>query len=76
MRVLFTPHIEHYSARAGEAALTFKPQDPSVLAEKLLSLAYDVELYEKLSKKSLERARRFAWEKAAREYLEVYKEIA
>jgi len=61
---------------AGEAALTFKPQDPSDLAEKLLSLAYDAELYEKLSKKSLERTRRFIWEKAAREYLEVYKEIA
>jgi glycosyltransferase involved in cell wall biosynthesis len=60
---------------AGEAALTFKPQDPSDLTEKLLSLVYDAELYEKLSKKSLERAKEFTWEKAAREYLEVYKKI-
>ncbi|MEM2146649.1 MAG: glycosyltransferase family 4 protein [Thermoproteota archaeon] len=60
---------------AGEAALTFKPQDPEDLAEKILYLAYNPEVYEKLSKKSLERARKFTWEKAAKEYLEVYKKI-
>ena len=60
---------------AGEAALTFKPGDPSDLTEKILSLAHDPELYEKLSEKSFERARKFTWKKAAKEYLEVYKEI-
>ncbi|MEM2930461.1 MAG: glycosyltransferase family 4 protein [Thermoproteota archaeon] len=60
---------------AGEAALAFKPQDPEDLAEKISSLACDAELYEKLSRKSLERARKFTWKKAAKEYLEVYKEI-
>jgi len=60
---------------AGEAALTFKPHDSSDLAEKILSLAYDAELYEKFSKKSLARARKFTWKKAAEEYLKIYKEL-
>ncbi|MEM1630989.1 MAG: glycosyltransferase family 4 protein [Thermofilum sp.] len=61
---------------AGEAALTFKPRDSEDLAEKILSLLHDAEMYEKFSRKSLERAKGFSWKKTAREYLEIYNELA
>ena len=60
---------------AGDAALIFKPGDYEDLAEKLLFICNDVSLYEKLSKKSIERAKIFTWKKAAMEYLKVYNSL-
>lgn len=57
---------------AESAALTFNPHDPVDLAEKILTLAYDASLYETISRKCLEKAKEFTWEKAAKDYLKVY----
>jgi glycosyltransferase involved in cell wall biosynthesis len=60
---------------ADDAALKFKAGDPSDLADKILALMLDSELYENLSRKSLERSDFFSWKKAAGEYLELYEKI-
>lgn len=60
---------------AGDSALTFTPGDSNDLAEKLLCLMHDEDLYENLSKRSLERSKEFSWQKAAHEYLKIYKSI-
>ena len=73
---VITPNSGGAYEVAGEAALTFKSHDPSDLAEKILLLAHDAQLYEKLSRRSIERARKFTWKKAALEYLQIYKEVA
>jgi len=60
---------------AAGAALTFKPGDHEDLAEKLLSLCSDANLYEELSRKSIERAKGFTWRRAAIEYLKLYSSV-
>jgi glycosyltransferase involved in cell wall biosynthesis len=60
---------------AADAGLKFKPGDAEDLADKLLAVMQDPELYERLSAKSIERASAFSWEKAAKDYLELYKKV-
>jgi len=52
---------------AGEAALFFDPHDDARLAEIIERLFADDRLYEDLSRRSGENARRFSWSKAAEE---------
>jgi len=60
---------------AGADAISFSPHDPEDLANKIASLCSDRRLYEKQSKRSLERAKEFSWEKAAKSYLKIYESI-
>ncbi|ADD08087.1 glycosyltransferase family 4 protein [Candidatus Aciduliprofundum boonei] len=60
---------------ANDAGITFEPGDHKDLAEKILEILTDPERYYKYSRKSIERAKFFSWEKAAKEYLEVYKKV-
>lgn len=59
----------------GDAGLKFKAGDSDDLADKLLAVMQDPDLYERLSRRSLERARTFTWEKAARAYIELYERV-
>jgi len=61
---------------AGSAALPFEPGDSDSLAEQLLSLMEDPELYEKMSERSIRRASEFSWRKAADEYMALYERVA
>lgn len=61
---------------AGSAALPFEPGDSSSLAEQLLALMEDPELYEKMSERSIRRADEFSWKRAAEEYLALYERVA
>ena len=58
----------------GDAGLLFKPGNSNDLADKIIELVNDRELYEELKKKSLERAKQFSWKKAAEQYYKIYKE--
>ncbi len=60
---------------AGDAALKFKAGDHRDLADKILALMLDSELYEKHSRKSLERSKFFSWKKAAKDYLDLYEKL-
>jgi glycosyltransferase involved in cell wall biosynthesis len=61
---------------AGAGALTFEPHDPVDLAEKIVSVVSNADAYRKQSKRSLQRAQDFTWEKAAEEYLKVYQKLS
>lgn len=57
---------------AGDAALLVDPRDVRALGEAMERVLLDEHLRAKLGAKGLERAKRFTWEKAARETLEAY----
>jgi glycosyltransferase involved in cell wall biosynthesis len=57
---------------AGTDALSFSTRDPADLADKILSICSDANLYEKQSRRSLDRSKEFTWKKAAKEYLKMY----
>ncbi|MHB9302350.1 glycosyltransferase family 4 protein [Thermofilum pendens] len=61
---------------AGDAGLKFRPGDSEDLAEKLLVLLTDQQLYETFSARSIERSAFFTWEKAASTYLDLYRKIS
>jgi glycosyltransferase involved in cell wall biosynthesis len=59
----------------GDAALYFNPNDPDDLVSCLDTLIKDQELRENLSTKGYLQARKYSWEKMAKETLAVYKQI-
>jgi glycosyltransferase involved in cell wall biosynthesis len=60
---------------AGEAAFYVNPYDTEGIGKAMEKLARDRDLREKLSAAGREQAKKFSWEKCARETLEVYKQI-
>jgi len=60
---------------AGDAALYCDPLNVSDIAEKLSVLALDNELQRELSKKGLERAQMFSWDKAAESTWDVIESV-
>ncbi len=61
---------------AGDAALTVDPRDASSIASGMLKILTDREEAERLRNKGLERARRFTWEKTARETIDVFNSLS
>jgi glycosyltransferase involved in cell wall biosynthesis len=59
----------------GEAGLMIDPHDVDSLTESMYKILSDNGLKKELSKKSLERAKMFSWQKTADQTLEVYKEV-
>ena len=60
----------------GDAALYFDPEDSSDIAEKIKKLLSDDKLREDMIEKGYKQAKKFSWEKAAKETLHVLKEVA
>jgi len=60
---------------AGEAAYFIDPRDTEGIAKGMAELAGNKELREKFSAAGKEQAKKFSWEKCARETLEVYKNV-
>jgi len=60
---------------AGDAALYVNPYDTEGIGKAMEKLAGDKNLREKLSAAGREQAKKFSWEKCAKETLEVYKQI-
>lgn len=58
----------------GDAGLLVNPKDPAALAENIVRLAADSALRASLTKKGLERARRFSWEMTAAGTVAVYRD--
>lgn len=56
----------------GEAAIKINPNKPAEITKSMLQLIEDDKLRHKLSEKSLLQAKKFCWEKCARETLKVY----
>jgi glycosyltransferase involved in cell wall biosynthesis len=60
---------------AGGAALLVDPLQPTEIAQALGQLLSDPVLYAQKQKEGLERAGKFSWENAAKEVLEVYRQV-
>ena len=74
--MLGTPVVESKTSClpeiAQDAALYFDPYDVSDIAEKLTKMLEDEKMRQELSRKGIERAKKFSWERLARETLKVY----
>ena len=61
---------------AGDAALQVNPASPAEIADALLKLSRDQELYNKLCALGKSRAQLFTWDKTASSVLQVYETLA
>jgi glycosyltransferase involved in cell wall biosynthesis len=59
----------------GDAPVYFNPSDTKDIAEKISLILDDQALSGKLSRKSIQRAKRFSWKKTCRETKKVYMEV-
>jgi glycosyltransferase involved in cell wall biosynthesis len=60
---------------AGEAAIMVDPEDPTAIAEAVRNILTDPELHARISAAGLERARRYSWDRCARETLAVLERV-
>ncbi len=71
-----TPVVASYSSSlpevVGDAALTVNPHDINDIALAIGQILTDENLKDKLIERGLERAKKFSWEKAAREYFKIF----
>jgi glycosyltransferase involved in cell wall biosynthesis len=58
----------------GEAGMLVKPDDARSMAGALIAVVTDDELHDKLANAAQEQARKFSWEKCARETLQAYRD--
>jgi len=58
----------------GEAGMLVEPDDARSMAGALIAVVTDDELHEKLANAAQEQARKFSWEKCARETLQAYRD--
>ncbi len=59
----------------GEAGIMVDPYDTDSLAQAMRQVLTDSELRDNMIRKGLEQSKRFSWEKAAEQTLEVYKKV-
>jgi len=59
----------------GDAALLFDPYNVEEITEAMYRVLTDEQLRDKLRQRGIERVKQFSWENAARETLQVYKEV-
>ena len=72
---VITSNISSLPEIAGDAAKLIDPYDIEGISRALEQLLDDEEYRRMLAEKGRERAKRFSWEKCARETLEVYREV-
>lgn len=65
-----------YLVRDGETGFTIPAEEPDALCEKLTWLLNDSELHQKMSRQAAEYAQDYAWEKIAKQIVDVYEELA
>ena len=64
-----------YLVRDGETGFTIPDQEPDTLCEKISWLLNDQELHETMSQRAIEYAQDYAWEKIAKQIVDVYKSL-
>ena len=60
----------------GDAGLLFDPKSSEDLANKIMELINNKDLYEELKQKGSVRVKQFTWEKAAKQYYDIYKKVS
>jgi D-inositol-3-phosphate glycosyltransferase len=64
-----------YLVRDGETGFTIPDQEPEALCEKIAWLLSDHELHTTMSQRAVEYAQHYAWEKIAKQIVEVYQNL-
>lgn len=72
---VLTSNISSMPEAGGDAALYCDPTDVADIAKQMEKVLTDTALRSRLSKKGLEQIKKFSWEKAAKETLEVLQEV-
>lgn len=72
---VITSNVSSLPEVVSDAAIMVEPYDVDKLAETMYEVLNDEELRQKMSKKGLERAKMFSWEKTTSRTLQVYEEI-
>ena len=71
-----TSNVSSLPEVVGGAGIMANPYDTDSLAQAMRRVLTDDKLRDDMVRKGLEQAKRFSWEKAARETLEVYSKVA
>ena len=71
-----TSNVSSLPEVVGDAGITIDPHDTEGLAQAMRRVLTDSKLREDMRKKGLEQAKKFSWEKAAEQTLEVYNKVA
>ena len=71
-----TSNVSSLPEVVGDAGITVDPNDTDGLAQAMRRVLTDSKLREDMIKKGLEQAKKFSWEKAAEQTLEVYHKVA
>lgn len=69
---VITGNVSSLPEVAGEAALCVDPHNWREIAAAMLRLSNDMELYNRLTRKGIERAKQFSWDSTARKTLELF----
>lgn len=64
-----------YLVRDGETGFTIPDQEPEKLCEKISWLLNDAALHESMSRRAVEYAQDYAWEKIAKQIVEAYRDL-
>ena len=72
---VITGNVSSLPEVAGNAALLIDPRQWQEIAEAMLTLLSDPSRYENMSKKSLEQAKKFSWQRTAQKTLELFASI-
>ncbi len=62
--------------QAGDAALVFDPRNPEAMADAMIRLWSDAALREDLARRGAVRVARFSWDRTARTYRALYRQLA
>ena len=72
---VITSNVSSLPEVVGDAAITIDPYDIDELVNEINNVISNPKLQQKLSRKGLNRAKKFTWRKAAEETLKVYEEV-
>ncbi len=73
---VITSAIDNLDDVVGTAAVRVPPTDVDAISEAMIAVLGSAELRADLAARGLDQARRFSWERCARETLDVYRELA
>ncbi|MCM8785119.1 MAG: glycosyltransferase family 4 protein [Candidatus Omnitrophica bacterium] len=73
---VITSNVSSLPEVVGDAGILINPENKEEIVEAILSVLNSEDLKKTLSRKGLERAKLFSWEKTAKETIGIYKKIA
>ena len=69
---VITSNVSSLPEVAGDAAILVDPHDSTGIARAIITVLKDDELKRKMSRRGLEQAKKFSWEKTAKDFLQLF----